>query len=772
MDGGSFIKATSATTGYSSVVKLDSTNSAEFPQEIWNFQVVSFLGPKALEGKVYCGQISNVNLSQPSQDVTINISEVNCSNEPLKTFVAEVSNQFGVVVVNNIHIINDQLVITGSGLNKVTGVKTSVNSVEKILTISSVTANEIKVNATSALKYVIGSFGNLILTTVDATSVYPITFDFPPTGAMTGQVLKFNGTTWAPATLASSQNYLGTWDAGTDTPSLSSVASPSNGDYYLVATAGTSNSISYGVGDWVMYNGTNWEKIPYSSNSVTSFNGRNGTVVLDPSDYSRLKNTTAPYKIPGSSIKDFVDVDMTTAPIGGNILTYSAATAKWIPSAPNNNGMGTVTNVSATSPLSVIAGSTAPSISISQASSSTNGYLSSTDWSTFNNKEGQIPAGGSTQYYRGDKTWQALSTSAVTEGTNLYFTNGRVLDVPLSGLNTIATSAITATDTILQGMGKVQGQINAQALTLGTKANLTNITQTITALAVTGLTAPNAGSDATNKAYVDSLALWNKNGTNTYTLSSKIGIGINSPEKNIDIVANDNAGMKILNPSTTVSNGFLGASLIIQNYAGANPNSAPRIEFGNTRGTKGSAQTNLLEVNDSLMEINSKVDNNNSPVLGPQIQLKADNAWIAGALPTNQNASINFNTPTNGTPTTKMVIKSNGNVGIGTLSPTAPLQIATTGTVAAMFTMGTGGTTSCSVTSGGLSCSSDIRLKENIEQISDGLDKVLGLRGVTYQWKKRNANDHIRQTDFIAQELEKVAPDLVAVGPRGYKQVN
>ena len=47
---------------------------------------------------------------------------------------------------------------------------------------------------------------------------------------------------------------------------------------------------------------------------------------------------------------------------------------------------GTVTNVSGTSPISVANGTTTPNVSISQANGSTNGYLTSTDWTTFNSK--------------------------------------------------------------------------------------------------------------------------------------------------------------------------------------------------------------------------------------------------------------------------------------------------------------------------------------------------------------------------------------------------
>jgi hypothetical protein len=56
---------------------------------------------------------------------------------------------------------------------------------------------------------------------------------------------------------------------------------------------------------------------------------------------------------------------------------------------------------------------------------------------------------------------------------------------------------------------------------------------------------------------------------------------------------------------------------------------------------------------------------------------------------------------------------------------------------------------------------SDIRLKENINTIENALDKVMNLRGVTYNWKDRfNGGDAVR-LGFIAQEVQEVIPDLV-----------
>ena len=80
-------------------------------------------------------------------------------------------------------------------------------------------------------------------------------------------------------------------------------------------------------------------------------------------------------------------------------------------------------SLSATAPLSY--NSTTGVFTISQAGTASNGYLSSTDWNTFNDKQPLITAGTTLQYYRGDKTFQTLNTTVVPEGTNLYYLDSR-----------------------------------------------------------------------------------------------------------------------------------------------------------------------------------------------------------------------------------------------------------------------------------------------------------------------------------------------------------
>jgi hypothetical protein len=58
-------------------------------------------------------------------------------------------------------------------------------------------------------------------------------------------------------------NYKGTWNASTNTPTLTSGVG-TKGDYYVVSTAGSTNldgTTLWGVGDWAVFNGSIWQKV-------------------------------------------------------------------------------------------------------------------------------------------------------------------------------------------------------------------------------------------------------------------------------------------------------------------------------------------------------------------------------------------------------------------------------------------------------------------------------------------------------------------------------
>lgn len=71
---------------------------------------------------------------------------------------------------------------------------------------------------------------------------------------------------------------------------------------------------------------------------------------------------------------------------------------------------------------------------------------------------------------------------------------------------------------------------------------------------------------------------------------------------------------------------------------------------------------------------------------------------------------------------------------------------------------------------------SDVRWKKNVESLDRSLDKVLNLRGVHYDWKSEDFPNmefpEGKQVGLIAQEVEQVAPEVVATGDDGYKSVD
>lgn len=97
-------------------------------------------------------------------------------------------------------------------------------------------------------------------------------------------------------------------------------------------------------------------------------------------------------------------------------------------------------------------------LAITQAGASTDGYLSSTDWNNFNNKENAVTAGTSAQYYRGDKTFQTLDTSVVPENTNLYYTDTRAR-AAITG--TAPISVVSGVVSISQASGSSNGYLSS-----------------------------------------------------------------------------------------------------------------------------------------------------------------------------------------------------------------------------------------------------------------------------------------------------------------------
>ena len=97
-----------------------------------------------------------------------------------------------------------------------------------------------------------------------------------------------------PASIQGGVSYQGTWNASTNTPTLSNGVG-TKGYYYVVSVAGSTNLdgiTAWNVGDWAIFNGTVWQKVD-NTDAVTSVNGYTGTVVLTAADVSAVPYTGA-----------------------------------------------------------------------------------------------------------------------------------------------------------------------------------------------------------------------------------------------------------------------------------------------------------------------------------------------------------------------------------------------------------------------------------------------------------------------------------------------
>jgi len=135
----------------------------------------------------------------------------------------------------------------------------------------------------------------------------------------------------------------------------------------------------------------------------------------------------------------------TLSNIGNSSLTNSAITINGVSTSLGGSAnVGTVTSVSGTAPISVATGTSTPAISISQATTSTNGYLSSTDWNTFNGKQAALVSGTNIKTVN-STSLLGSGNLAVGTVTSVSATVPTGLSISGSPITTSGTLAITYT---------------------------------------------------------------------------------------------------------------------------------------------------------------------------------------------------------------------------------------------------------------------------------------------------------------------------------------
>jgi hypothetical protein len=303
--------------------------------------------------------------------------------------------------------------------------------------------------------------------------------------------------------------------------------------------------------------------------------------------------------------------------------------------------------------------------------------------------------------------------------------------------------------------------------------------------------------------------------------AGNVGIGTSSPATKLDVLGSINSGVRVSDGTAT---GIIYASSeatnsIVVGTTTNHPlvlytNNAPRITIdssGNV-GIGTSSPANLLHLYKASGGNYSIIENTSGKAAfgvgsGGEVTISAESATNVIRFLNNSGA------------TERMRIDASGNVLVGTSSQigSEKFGILTTGTgvfahwkstgtsgnpqvfristgqlsggigSGRFITCDDGGSDKFFVTGAGvvnaasatITTISDQRLKENIRDLDDGLEKVLALKPRKFDWKENKGENIKNARGFIAQELELVFPDMISnwtdeppEGEEPYKAVN
>ena len=268
---------------------------------------------------------------------------------------ATISN-LGILAINSNAITNSK--INDVAFSKITGKPTTLAGYTIVMT-----SNDI----TTALGYTPGAGGTVTGATAAATSGNPIIVSSSSTSPSV-DITRANGTT---------NGYLASSDFTTFSNKLANFSTMTSTD---VTTALTFTPISKALSSGQIFigNGSNFAQAQVLSGDATMTSG--GILTINSLAINNAKiNDVAFNKITGKP----------ASLIGHGITMTSNDVTTALGYTPGAGG-GTVGSVTAAStagnPITVSGSSTSPSVDISRANGTTNGYLASSDFTTFNNK--------------------------------------------------------------------------------------------------------------------------------------------------------------------------------------------------------------------------------------------------------------------------------------------------------------------------------------------------------------------------------------------------
>jgi len=299
------------------------------------------------------------------------------------------------------------------------------------------------------------------------------------------------------------------------------------------AVAGTGISVSGSTGAVTVTNtapdqtvaltgaGTTVVTGTYPNFTITSTDSTTGTVTsVAATAGTGISVTGSPITTSGTLNITNTAPDQTVAIASGTGISVTGTYPNFTVTNTSPSSGGTVTSVTGTAPV-VSSGGNTPAISMAQATTSVDGYLSSTDWTTFNNKgSGTVTS--------------VTATSPVTS------TGGTTPVIAMPAATTSVNGYLTSTDwTTFNNKSNTNGTVTSvAALTLGTTG--TDLSSTVangTTTPVITLQVPTAS--ATNRGALSSTDWSTFNGkANAFTYTTNYipyGQGTTTPNQSADL---------------------------------------------------------------------------------------------------------------------------------------------------------------------------------------------------------------------------------------------
>jgi len=208
---------------------------------------------------------------------------------------------------------------------------------------------------------------------------------------------------------------------------------------------------------------------------------------------------------------------------------------------------------------------------------------------------------------------------------------------------------------------------------------------------------------------------------------------------------------------STYTNGY---AFVLGRGVDAIDNSAPNFYFTRNNGS-GAAIAN----GNYIGRLSALPWDGDEGVFSAAINFRVNGTVADNSIPTD----ITFETGAQNSDIAERVrITSGGLLGIGSTTPWRTLSVSGTVAMPALVNDSTGYYACVNTTTGQLSTStsacgaSSEQFKKNIEDISYGLNSVMMLRAVSFDYKDNYIQDGPRQLGFIAEEVNLVIPELVA----------